>query len=349
MPGHETGHASGRERGAAPGPDVAPPVGFDWNGYVLAFVEEHGGWTALCDELARRAAGAEEFPLDPQVIEKGVRRLAKRGHKTGGQYGRWMIRYLGIPSSLAHWAAWMGQLHSRFSDLPSSLRWEQLSLWDRPPVTESRLAAWIHVGMASVLLRMRADDDAERRLSMAERGAAQAGLACKLEVSLLRAKLCTDAGDRATAEALFDQVEEALPSDELTADDRRCYHARLLGQRAYHLTRPLPGAAADLRGALALFERIDDEPFLPFVAFRKCNGLAYCHWKLGDVAAGRRFALLAEQHAGDGGFVRFRIMALNLLGRMLPEGEGLAIKARAERLAKLLEDEDLLRRVRARW
>ncbi|MEZ4362693.1 MAG: hypothetical protein R3B48_21050 [Kofleriaceae bacterium] len=337
MPGHETGH------------DVTPPVGFDWGGYVHAFVEEHGGWTALCDELMRRAQGAEDFPLDLQVLEKGVRRLAKRGQKTGGQYGRWMIRYLGVPSSLARWAAWMGQLHSRFSDLPSSLRWEQLSLWDRPPVTESRIAAWIHVGMSSVLLRMRAEEDAERRLTMAERGAAQAGAACRLEVALLRAKLCTDAGDRATAEALFDAAEALLPSAELSLDDRRCYEARLLGQRAYHLTRPLPGAAEDLRGALALFERIEDEPVLPFVAFRKCNGLAYCHWKLGDVDAGQRWARLAEAHAGDGGFVRFRIMALNLLSRMVPADEGAPLRARAERLARLLEDEDLLRRVRARW
>ncbi len=337
MPGHDSGH------------DLAPPVGFDWGTYVLAFVEEHGGWAALCDELLRRAAGAEDFPFDPQVIEKGVRRLAKRGNKTGGQYGRWMIRHFGIPSSLARWAQWMGQLHSRFSDLPSSLRWEQLSLWDRPPVTESRTAAWIHVGMASVLLRMQADADAARRLAMAERGAPQAGIACRIEVALLRAKLCTDGGERAASELLFDQVQGWLDSAELSDDDRRCYHARLVGQRAYHLTRAIAGGAEDLRGALALFDSIADEPFLPFAAFRKCNGLAYCHWKLGDPALGQRFAQLAEQHAGDGGFVRFRIMALNLLARMLPDAEGAAVRTRAERLAKLLEDEDLLRRVRARW
>lgn len=337
MPGHESGH------------EVSPPVGFSWDAYVLAFVDEHGGWAALCDELLRRAAGADDFPNDPQVVEKGLRRLAKRGNKTGGQYGRWMIRYLGIPSSLSRWAQWMGQLHSRFSDLPSSLRWEQLSLWDRPPVTESRTAAWIHVGMASVLFRMQADDDALRRLTMAERGAEQAGLACRMEVALLRAKLLTDEGRRRDAAVLFDEVEGRLVSDELAVEDRRSYHARLVGQRAYHLTRPASGEAEDLRGALALFESIPDEPFLPFVAFRKCNGLAYCHWKLGDATAGQYWARLAEQHAGDGGFVRFRVMALNLLGRMLPDAERVPVQARAERLAALLEDEDLLRRLRKRW
>lgn len=303
----------------------------------------------MCDELLRRASKAEDFPSDPQVIEKGLRRLAKRGNKSGGQYGRWMIRYFGVPSSLARWAAWLGALHSRFADLPSSLRWQQLSLWDRPPITESRLAAWIHVGMASVLLRMREIEDARKRLSMAERGAQQAGVACRIEVALLRAELCTDDDERAQSEVLFDAAERWLDDDELSVEDKRSYHARLVGQRAYHLTRPLPGQTADVHGALALFESIQDEPFLPFVAFRKCNGLAYCHWKLGDAARGQQWARLAEQHAGDGGYVRFRIMALNLLGRMLPDAEALPVRARAERLAQLLEDEDLLHRVRARW
>ncbi len=337
MPGHESGHAA------------SPPVGFSWEAYVLAFVDQHGGWAALCDELLRRAVGADDFPSDPQVVDKGLRRLSKRGNKTGGQYGRWMIRYFGIPSSLSQWAQWMGQLHSRFSDLPSSLRFEQLSLWDRPPVTESRLAPWIHVGMAYVLLRMQENEDAQRRLGMAERGAEQAGAACRMEVALLRAKLFTDEGRRSESEALFDAVQRWLESEELSTEERRCYHARLVGQRAFHLTRPTPGQPEDLRGALTLFESIADEPFLPFVAFRKCNGLAYCQWKLGSPELGQHWARLAEQHAGDGGFVRFRIMALNLLSRMLGETDGGPVRARAERLARLLEDEDLLRRVRARW
>jgi hypothetical protein len=165
---------------------------------------------------------------------------------------------------------------------------------------------------------MQHDDDAQQRLVMAERGAEQAGVACRMEVALLRAKLLTDDGQRAESEALFDAVEQWLASDELSLEDRRCYHARLVGQRAYHLTREAPGYPGDLQGALALFESIADEPFIPFVAFRKSNGLAYCHWKLGDAALGTHWARLAEQHAGDGGFVRFRIMALNLQARMLP-------------------------------
>src|SRR5262245_31754709 len=184
LPGHESGH------------DQSPPVGFDWETYVGSFVAAHGGWTALCDELLRRAAHADDFPRDLQAVEKGLRRLAKRGHKPGGQYGRWMLRYFGVPSSLLRWAEWMGQLHSRFSDLPTSLRWEQLRLWDRPPIIESRLAAWIHVGMAAVLTRMQAEADAERRLVLAEHTAEVAGAACRIEVALARAKQLTDQARR---------------------------------------------------------------------------------------------------------------------------------------------------------
>jgi hypothetical protein len=42
-------------------------------------------------------------------------------------------------------------------------------------------------------------------------------------------------------------------------------------------------------------------------------------------------------------------MALNLHVRMLPSEEGAIVQVRAENLAKLLEDEDLLRRVRVQW
>lgn len=324
-------------------------MGFSWESLVLAFVEDCGGWAALTDELIRRSRGASDLPSDAQVVEKGLRRLAKRQHKTGGQYGRWMLRYFGIPPSLERWAEWIGQFHSRFTDLPTSLRFEQLSLWDRPPVTESRLAAWVHVGMSSVLLGMQREEDAVRRLEFATATAEVAGVACRIEVALLRAKLLTDAGDRATARSMFQAVERWLADPGLSEDTRASYRARLVGQRAYHCTRPESGAAPDLETAQSLFESISDEPFIPFVAFRKCNGLAYCHWQKGDLVQGVAFARLAEQHAGDGGFVRFRVMALNLLARMLPGEDGAAVRRRAEVLSRLLEDEDLLRRVRVRW
>jgi hypothetical protein len=146
------------------------------------------------------------------------------------------------------------------------LRLAQLRLWDRPPISESRVAAWIHVGLASVLHRRDDLEGCRARLELATRAAARAGAAA-------------------------------------------------------------------------------EDASLPFVAFRKYAGLAYCSWQLGDVEAGVRWARQAAEQAGDGGFVRFRIMALNLLTRMLPADEAAAVNARAERLSRQLEDEELRRRV----
>ena len=243
MPGHESGQA----------PDTPP--GLTWEAYVDHFVAQVGGWTALADELIRRAPPDAEVPSDLLSVEKGLRRLARRDHRPGGQYGRWMLRFFGVPPSVEDWTRWLAQYHSRFADLPTSLRLEQLRLWDRP------------------------------------------------------------------------------------------HRARLIGQRAYHLTKPAPGEQKDLEGALELFRQIGEDPSRPFVCFRRTAGLAYCGWKLGDAEEGARLARLAAEHAGDGGFVRFRIMALNLLGRMVPPDEAEQIHARAERLARQLEDEDLVRRV----
>ena len=49
----------------------------------------------------------------------------------------------------------------------------------------------------------------------------------------------------------------------------------------------------------------------------------------------------ALEHAGDGGYVRFRVMALNMLARMLGGDEAQALRARAGRLAAAIEDEHL--------
>jgi hypothetical protein len=332
-PGHDSGHAVD-----------APPVGLPWDAYVEHFVAETDGWTALADELLRRASGSVEKPLDLHAVEKGLRRLAGRGHRPGGQYGRWMLRFFGVPSAVADWARWLAQYHSRFADLPTSLRLEQLRLWDRPPVSESNVAAWIHVGLASVFHRMTDLESCRARLELAARGAGRAGTGAGIETKLLSARLATDEGRRTDAEHLFAEVETLLTDAALPRDDRLCYAARVIGQRAYHLTKPLDGETEDLEGAMALFRSIEEDPALPFVCFRRAAGLAYCTWKLGDAEEGARLARLAAEHAGDGGFVRFRIMALNLLVRMVPPDQAGAISTRAVRLARQLEDEDLVRR-----
>jgi hypothetical protein len=201
--------------------------------------------------------------------------------------------------------------------------------------------------MASVLHRLGDLEGCRARLHLAQGAAGRAGVSAAIEIDLLAARLATD-DDRPRAEALFASIDAALADPALERGDRLCYRARLLCQRAYHLTKPVEGTSADLEGAVALFEDIEEDPSLPFVSFRRCAGLAYCRWKLGDAAEGARLARLAAEHAGDAGLVRFRIMALNLLTRMVPAGEAVAVNARAERLARQLEDEDLLRRVRHR-
>jgi len=332
--GHVSGHAAD-----------APPVGLTWALYVEQLVQTHGGMTALADELIRRAQQSSEVPEDPQSVEKGLRRLARREHRPGGQYGRWLLRCFGVPSRVEDFARWLAQYHSRFADLPTSVRLAQLRLWDRPPVSESRAAAWVHVGLASVAHRLADLSGCRERLAMAINAAERTGSPALVEAKLLAARLATDDGKRVDAARFLEEASAALATTAHSRADQLCYRARIIQQRGYHLTKPLAGQAADVRGALALFQSIEEDAALPFVAFRKCAGLAYCTWQLGDAGEGARLARLAATHAGDGGFVRFRIMALNLLTRMVQPAEARELNLRAERLARQLEDEDLLQRV----
>jgi len=326
--------------------EEALPVALTWAEYVGRWVRDLGGWTQLAAALLDRAVEAVDISDDPQTVERGLRRLATRGHKPGGQYGRWMLRYFGIASPIEELVKWMGQYHTRFADLPSGFRLEHLLLWNRPPVSESRLAAWIQVGLAHVSIS-RADHGACRdALAVAGRLAAKAGPSAEIEVALLAARVETDAGDRTGAARRYAAVEAQLATATLSIGDARAYRARLHDQRALHLTRPVDGAP-DLLAARALYAAIEDEPYIPFVAFRKAVGLAYCAWQLGDLDAAARLARRAAEHAGDGGLVRMRVMALNMLTRLLTGDEASAVHQRARGMATLLEDEDLLDRVAA--
>lgn len=334
MPGHDLRHS--------------PPVGLTWDDYLQHFIVEHGGWTALADELVHRASPTLETPLDLQTIERGLRRLSKREHKPAGKYGRWMLRFFGVPPTTRDWARSLAQYHSRFADLPASIRIEQLRQWDRPPVSESSISAWIHVGLASVFHRTRDLEACTRHLQQAQPSAERAGDAAVLEVSLLRARIATDAGDRSASIALFDAVAPLLDSTDLSREDALSYRARLVGQRAYQLTKPAPGESPNFSYARELFEDLEQDPCAAFACFRRNTGLAYCTWRLGDATEGARLARRAAEFAGDGGLVRFRIMALNMLSLMVSPTEGRDISKRAERLARQLEDDDLLERVQRR-
>lgn len=319
------------------------PAAFTWADYVGRWASDCGGWMQLADALVQRAGDAVGISQDPQTVERGLRRLAQRSHRAGGQYGRWMLRYFGFSSPVEDLVKWMGQYHTRFSDLPSGLRLEHLQLWNRPPIGESRYACWILVGMAHAHTSRGDLAACDQSLVQAERLAPRAGPAAEIEVSLLRVQLDTAAGARAAARRRLDAIEARL--DGLSVADERVYRAAVLHQRALHCTRPQAGEPADVAQARVLYERIDEQPYVPFVSFRKCAGLAYCAWQQGDVSAAMGLAERAVDHAGDGGLVRMRVMGLNMLSRTLSGARAASVNERARRMAVLLEDEDLLSRV----
>src|SRR6185503_19789208 len=102
--------ATNRPRHARPsGPAVAlhdmtitsselPPAGLSWGEYLARWVADVGGWLPLADQLIHRAGDSVDIPQDPQTVERGLRRLARRDHLPGGQYGRWMLRFFGFTS-----------------------------------------------------------------------------------------------------------------------------------------------------------------------------------------------------------------------------------------------------------
>jgi tetratricopeptide (TPR) repeat protein len=310
------------------------PTGCTWQQYLEQLTGEHGGWTALTHMLILRAGPSAGLPDDPGTIERGLRRLKIRGNGPGGQYGRWLLRYFGVPHPLEDTARWMGQYHARFADLPLSRREAQLLLWDRPPIAESPTACWIHLGLASVALRRRDLDDALLRLTRAS-GATQP--AAQVESALLEARLEMDTGQAARAEEALSQVQEQitrLPP----GDERDCYYARWADQRAYHLIHA--GPVARLSQAARLYRSINARSPAAFALFRRHHGLAYCHWKLGDHEGAIRHARAAVEHAGDAGLLRFRVMALQLLAHIEPR-EGRGLRCRADRIIAELEHTDL--------
>ena len=339
MQGHDLGHGGEAQGGAG------------WGALLEAHVADFGGYAALADELVHRLASVADAPRERQTVEKGLRRLAGRGSKAGGQYGRWVLRYFGVPTTTQRWLAWLGQYHSRFADLPTSLRLEQLRLWERPPVSESPQLVWIHLGFASVWMRSQEPERAWARLEQAQRLAPRVGGAAALEASLLHARLLVER-ERAAAHAELERAGALLDTEQLSDAERACYRARLEGQRAYLHLHPESGEGAGLEAALACAQAIPADTGLPFVDFRRAELLAYCARERAHFEQARALAAEAAEHAADAGLVRFRVMALKLLASIWQRGGDEAQHARvlahAQRLARRLEDEELLHRVSSR-
>ena len=145
-----------------PGQDSGQP-GFDWSDYVHWLVGVHGSLVAVAEILAARRGHTDRV----ETIERALRRLRSRGVADGGLWGGRALRHFGLPDAVHRRVRWMGQYHSRFTDLPTSLCLELLQGWDRPPVRDTPVAVWLWLGRSNV--RLRRGEDATELLARAER------------------------------------------------------------------------------------------------------------------------------------------------------------------------------------
>lgn len=329
--GHETGHASVAHVADA----------FTWREYVEGLRDELGGWADLARAL--EAHLGDEAPEGPDTVIKGLQRLARRRHKPGDHYGVLLLRFFGLPPSIERWGRLMGQYHSRFADLPVGLRREQLLRWDRPPVSESPAAVWVHLGLASLAHRSGDLNEAKRRLALAE-DVPKPDLAARLEYALLAARIASDEGRLEDEERAVANASQLVAREGLTRVDRLCYQARIADQHAYRVRAPWRTNPSVIEEALAIYEGLPKDDVPPFVGFRREIGIAWCVWRLGTPDLAMAHAQRAYDHAGDGGFVRLRIMALNLMAWITDEHPDGPLRSRAATLARDLEDVDLERR-----
>lgn len=317
-PGHESGH------------DLS------WREYVDWLVEEHGSLTAAATRLSKHRA----YTDDIGSIERALRRLRGRKQEAGGIWGQRALAAFGLPDAAEARAKWMGQYHSRFTDLPVPLCIDLVRLWDRPPISEApRAAAWLALAHASCALRNADFDAAEKHIARAR--AAKGPSEARAETALVEAFVASRRNASLVA-ALLDEAESYLDKAMLE-DDRACLRARLVDQRAYPLNR-----AGDYAAAEKLFESLPSEG-PPFALYRRASGLSYAAWKAyRDEKKAAARAREACDHAGDGGHLRLRAMALQALARILGEknNEAKLAKSRAAAIANSLDDEALRLRFR---
>ena len=306
-----------------------------------AIARERGSLAQAASFLAQRRGFAEDL----QSVERGLRRLRDRGGADGGVWGQRALRCFGLPRAVADRIRWMGHYHSRFTDLPVSVGEELLRPWDRPPVSESPARIWLLLARANLAIRRR--EDIEPLLEQAARLEPHAEVGAQIELALVRAygrwKI-----DPATASTALDRAQQLLEreSDALSESDRACLFARWVDQRAYPLNKPAEGVP-DHEAALAWYERIPSAG-PPFARCRRENGLGWTRLKLGQRDAARVHALASVEAAGDSGSLRMRAMALKLLAAASEEDAAASALARAQAIARQLEDEALAVRFVAR-
>lgn len=319
---------------AAPGQESGQAA-FSWKEYVDAMVAERGSLAQAALHLAERRS----FEEDLASVERGLRRLRERGSKDGGVWGERALRCFGLPAAVADRVRWMGQYHTRFTDLPASLGEELLRPWDRPPISESPARIWVLLGRVGLALRRRRDAGA--LLEQAALLAGQAEPAAQIELALVSAYVHSRP-DPELAKAELARARALLETHraELREDDYACLFARWIDHVAYPLNKPRHGEP-DHRGALALYEQIPAEGPL-FARCRRENGIGWSRLLLGDRERAQAHARASVQAAGDSGSLRMRAMALNLLAAASEGDEAEQARARARAIARRLEDEALL-------
>ena len=321
-PGHDSGQAS--------------PAGLCWADYVAWLVEVHGSLASVAERLSAHRRYAD----DAGSVQRALRRLRGRGQKGGGIWGARALLAFGLPSAVDGRTRWMGAYHSRFTDLPVPLCQDLVRLWDRPPVSEApESRVWLALAHASCALRLadRAHAAVHLLRARAERGRAPPEARAEL---LLAEAFVASREEVERVAPLLAEVEPLLSMD-MPAEDRACLHARWIDQLAYERNKPRGERGPDHAGAEALYRTIAVTGAPSFALCRRANGLAYARWKQGHLDEGAALAREACRHAGDGGHLRLRAMALSMLGRIVGGPEGEHAKRRAIAIAAQLDDEAL--------
>jgi hypothetical protein len=326
----------------APGHDPGQglPAGFTWQDYVDSLVESCGTLAAVAERLASRRA----YTDDVGSIERALRRLRTRGQLAGGTWGARALAAFGLPAAADARMRWMGAYHSRFTDLPVPLCLDLVRLWDRPPVSEAPATRlWLALAHATCAQRAGADAEAAEHLARSHASIAAAPADALVERLLALAFLASRTEPARVAELLA--AVEPLLEREMTDADRACLHARWIDQRAYEINKGRSGAGRDAKASAAaaevLYQTIPVSGAPPFALCRRANGLAYTRWKQGDREGGAALSREACRHAGDGGHLRLRAMALQMRARIVGGEEAEVSRGRALAIVTSLEDEAL--------
>lgn len=337
-PGHDPGQSH------EPSNENVSDPGFSWADHVAWLVDKYGSLAAVAEKLC----ALRGYKEDVATIERALRRLRSRGQLDGGSWGARTLAAFGLPGAVDARARWMGAYHSRFTDLPLPVCRDLVRLWDRPPISDAPASRiWLALAHTTCALRGNESDAAATHLRRAHASFAKAPAEARSELLLVEAFMASRVEVRKVP-ALLAQVEELL-EEKMPANDRACLFARWVDQCAYEKNRVAPGKTPDHAGAEALYRRIDERSAPPFALCRRANGLAYALWKQGHSDEAAAFARRAAEHAGDGGHLRLRAMALNMLARIVTGAESELARQRAAAIAASLDDEALQMRFERGW